>query len=385
VAFAVFCAAFGVRFALVNLFFPDLVADPASLPGVASDVAFVVAAASLVLVAREFPRPLGPGEARLAAMPLAAGLAYAVATTFDEVSRLPAAVAAGDLLAAHVPAMAFEALAANLVYGALWGFQILNALRFRRADAAGRRQHALTGAALLVFLGYLAGVRAVTADFAPVHATGTVALLALVALLWLRNLDLPDPHLARGVAWLALGSMLVGMVATWLIPGTSDVFLGLTRTAGVLLLGYAILRHQLLGIDVRVRWTLSRGTVAAAFIGVFFVASESAQAFFAESAQSEWLGIGAAGLLVFAIAPLQRAAERLANVAVPAGAPAAGPANRREQAYRDGLRLALRDRRLTPREELVLADLAEQLGLGARRALEIRQEVEAGLADAEAA
>jgi hypothetical protein len=36
----------------------------------------------------------------------------------------------------------------------------------------------------------------------------------------------------------------------------------------------------------------------------------------------------------------------------------------------------LRDRRLTEQEELDLADLAERLGIGARRAIEIRQEVQ---------
>lgn len=53
---------------------------------------------------------------------------------------------------------------------------------------------------------------------------------------------------------------------------------------------------------------------------------------------------------------------------------AAGP--RAEDVYRAALRIALKDRRVTPEEELHLAELGEHLGLSARRALALRREIE---------
>jgi hypothetical protein len=53
-------------------------------------------------------------------------------------------------------------------------------------------------------------------------------------------------------------------------------------------------------------------------------------------------------------------------------------ASRRESLYRDALRFALLDRKVTREEELHLFRLAEELGIGAGRAMELRLEVEAG-------
>lgn len=92
------------------------------------------------------------------------------------------------------------------------------------------------------------------------------------------------------------------------------------------------------------------------------------------------LGILAAGALVFAIAPLSRVADRLAEKVVPlaaAGFEGRVPeaAGSRERVYRDAVRYAPRDG-LTGREEAHLAALAQELGLGAADALRLRHEVE---------
>jgi hypothetical protein len=134
---------------------------------------------------------------------------------------------------------------------------------------------------------------------------------------------------------------------------------------------------------MKLRWTISRGTVAAAFIAAFFLASEGAQILF--GAGNEWVGLAAAGALVFAMAPLQRAAERLAKKAVPIeGDPPSTPRSladtkraEHEDAYQRALRLALRDRVLAREDERELVLIASRLGIAPERAFVLRDEVEA--------
>ena len=135
--------------------------------------------------------------------------------------------------------------------------------------------------------------------------------------------------------------------------------------------GYALLKHRLFDIDVKLRWTISRGTVAAMFVGTFFVVSQVAQNFLEDS--MGWaLGGVIAGVMLFAIAPLQRAADRLAGAAVPA----ISPADRKLELYRLALAVALSDRAISREEERHLAKLAEQLGVTPTEALAAREAME---------
>lgn len=92
-----------------------------------------------------------------------------------------------------------------------------------------------------------------------------------------------------------------------------------------------------------------------------------------------------AGTLLFAVNPIQRAVERLAEKAVPVSrmegdggpSPMAGATARRDEDFRNALRLALRDRKIKVEEERQLFRLAETLGIGAARAFELRLEVDA--------
>lgn len=85
------------------------------------------------------------------------------------------------------------------------------------------------------------------------------------------------------------------------------------------------------------------------------------------------MGIAAAGALVFAIAPLQRFAERVASRAVPL-AQGGGP-DTRESRYRTVLRRFLADGKVSIEEERVLAHLADDLGISSGRAFELRNQV----------
>jgi hypothetical protein len=84
----------------------------------------------------------------------------------------------------------------------------------------------------------------------------------------------------------------------------------------LLLLAYGIATEHLFDIDLKVKWTLERGTVATTYVAVFFVVSEGAENFLSDRLGTV-LGLAATGLLLFALAPIQRAAERLSDTAMP--------------------------------------------------------------------
>lgn len=270
-----------------------------------------------------------------------------------------------------------EAFAVGALQGALWGAGLVLARRAARSNDAGiRRRLVLTGCALALYPAYFAGdflIPAILEDGAPSYADATRMALAGVfagAWLWASRIE----PTARWPAWVALASMLAAILATAF--GEVNYGYGIVRAIAVLLLAYGILRYQLLGLDVRVRWAMSRSTLGALFITAFFVASEVAQRYF-EASVGPYLGIVAAGGLVFALAPLQRLTDRLADAALPGGASAPSTSAGRERAYLAAWRIALRAGPVRPGDEEELMHLADELGIGARKALEIRRAAEA--------
>lgn len=114
-----------------------------------------------------------------------------------------------------------------------------------------------------------------------------------------------------------------------------------------------------------------RGTVAA----VFFVASQVAQEFLTDS--YGWMAGGVtAGLLVFALAPLQRLGDRVAAAALPSAREGVLSPERRALFYRRAVAMALSDGAISREEERHLAHLAEEVGLGPLEALRVREDVE---------
>lgn len=164
-------------------------------------------------------------------------------------------------------------------------------------------------------------------------------------------------------------------VEDWVSPaqGIADALGGMAIAA---FCGYALLKHRLFDIDLKLKWTIRRGTVAAIFVAVFFAVSQVAQNFLAES--YGWMAGGlVAGLLLFAITPLQRVADRVAAVAMPGVREGDMGTERRAIFYRTAVAMALSDSIITREEERHLARLAEQLGLSHTEALRMREEVEA--------
>jgi hypothetical protein len=146
--------------------------------------------------------------------------------------------------------------------------------------------------------------------------------------------------------------------------------------AGLLLAAHAMLRDHLFDVDVRIKQTIGRGTLSAIFLATFFVVGQLAQGYFA-TADGWIVGGVAAGLLLFALHPLQRAAERVAEAAMPGttGTPEY-LARRKHEIYRAALEEATRDGTVSTKERrLLLLRLSSDLGLSAEEAARIEQVV----------
>lgn len=130
-----------------------------------------------------------------------------------------------------------------------------------------------------------------------------------------------------------------------------------------LLLAYGILKTQLFDIDLKVRWTLEKSTVAAIFIAVFFLAGELAETFFGD-VFGPYVGVLAAGVLVFFLAPLQRLADKIGDAAMPEVEDTeAYRQARKAEIYRAQLEELMSDDQVTVKERRALLRLQEDLGL----------------------
>lgn len=198
--------------------------------------------------------------------------------------------------------------------------------------------------------------------FLAIFVSCALATIAFMALALFRP---PSPAKRD---WAMLAAFLVPcLVATIELPfrvRALDLYsFGVWRFATVVIVAYVIARYRLFDIDLKVKRGVKGTTIAAAFFAIFFIVSESATAFFSGSIGT-YLGIAAAGLLVFALAPLQRLAERLANHAVPhaTGSPDY-VAWRKLQVYHAALDGAMQDGEVTVKERAILARLRRELGI----------------------
>lgn len=320
-----------------------------------------------------FPRPLAREDGRPAMLALLCGLALSALLHLGSGSMLAWGWQGSALLATLVGAISLLATAGLVAVSLLLPLRVARTPRSWQGEA---RTIGIVAVSMVLFTaGTLAHIGTAARGEMPLQvAAFDSAYVLLPALLWLRATRGPHSQVARTVlvasAAIYLTSIIVGPDASWAAG----------RLLGGLVLAYAVLRGHIEGLDLKVQVAISRSTIAAAFIAAFFVASEGAQILFGQG--NEWVGLFAAGALVFALAPLQRAAERFAERAVPiavaASAGARGaPGASGEASYRQAVRLAVRDRRLTREEEGHLHALARDLGIDAARAHTILVEVEA--------
>jgi hypothetical protein len=177
------------------------------------------------------------------------------------------------------------------------------------------------------------------------------------------------------------GSILVSNVAALLVTDVvaqdfvDNVLFPLGFVAFAALLVRGIVRYQLLDFDLKVKWTLQRGTVAAIILGAAVVAGQVAQNYL--SGAFGWLAGGiVAGLLIFAIRPIERFAERLSDRAMPrtTGTPEY-LAQRKHEIYRAAIEDAMRDGVVSAKERALLLRLSDNLGLSSDESTRIEREV----------
>jgi hypothetical protein len=143
----------------------------------------------------------------------------------------------------------------------------------------------------------------------------------------------------------------------------------------VVVTAYGIASAHLFDIDLRLKWTLERGTVAAVFVAVFFVVSEGTATFLSDRLGS-LLGLLVTGGLVFVLAPLHRASERLSGIALPHVTDTREyRAFRKEQIYGEALAEALKDGDVTPMERAILERLRSTLELDEEAARDLEAAV----------
>lgn len=175
-------------------------------------------------------------------------------------------------------------------------------------------------------------------------------------------------------AFFAIGSIdaMSGSLENFLLGVTNFV-----SVVGLGLLARALLRFQLFDFDLKLKRGLSRSALGAAFVAAFFVVSELVQAF-ASATLGVVAGTLAAGLLLFALTPLQNAADRVADAAMPRvqDTPEYRLVRKRE-VYLAALQSAAEDGEITDKERSVLATLATQLGLDPREVYELEREARA--------
>jgi hypothetical protein len=144
----------------------------------------------------------------------------------------------------------------------------------------------------------------------------------------------------------------------------------------MVLVGYAILRHELFGIEIGVKWTIRRGAVPGLIVAAFFVVGQMLESI-AESVtgDSSWVvAAGAAAVVSLAYMPLQRYADRLAQVTMPHVDSTPRYKNaRREDLFESALAAAWEDGILTREERLRLDGLRERLLLTVPQALAIEE------------
>lgn len=182
---------------------------------------------------------------------------------------------------------------------------------------------------------------------------------------------------------LAFGAQdtLVGVLFVTLLlspasrPWTMDVGVAIASATTMPLIAYVLLRYHLFDVELRIKAGLRRSTVAAVFVASFFVVAAIAEQWLQQRGGILLGGI-AVGLLVFALRPIERAAERLANTAMPAvQATPEYLAFRKLDVYRAAVESAHETGGITDKERLSLDGLRGKLGIAPGDAAAVEREI----------
>ncbi|HET6403140.1 MAG TPA: hypothetical protein VFH78_00710, partial [Candidatus Thermoplasmatota archaeon] len=191
---------------------------------------------------------------------------------------------------------------------------------------------------------------------------GAIALVAYTLLRSLAGRASADER-AVGLVLLALSPLtLLQVLAPEFGTPAPPVTHMLIDVLFVFAVVYAVIRYNVVDLDLKLKWTIGRSTIAGIFVALFFVASESAAVFLGERLGT-YVGIASAGLLLFALAPLQRFAEQVSDRAMPRVHDTEDyRLVRRREAYAAAVEAALTDGEITEKERDILAAMADSLG-----------------------
>jgi hypothetical protein len=210
-----------------------------------------------------------------------------------------------------------------------------------------------------------------------VITNGTATVLAIIALATsARGTQLRRRMGAYVTAFCVLDAVLVtyNTLPFNSSTGPTRVTFDLGLLLSMLLLARALLRFQLFDFDLRVKWTLKRGTLVAIILGAFFIVTALAEQYLQ---QFGWVVGGiAVGALLFALRPIERAIDRLADRAMPrtTGTPEY-LAQRKHEIYRAAIEDAMRDGSVSAKERALLLRLADNLGLSAEESTRIERDL----------
>lgn len=165
-----------------------------------------------------------------------------------------------------------------------------------------------------------------------------------------------------------------GVIGGRVLGNERFLLYGAWRLAVPVLIGFAVARHRLFDLDIKVKLAARSATIGAVFAGVFFVVTEGG-AYALGSRFGMLAGIIAVGALVPLLGPLRRAAERMTRF-LPGeeGAPRELTLERRRQIYHDFALQAWADGVLARPEREFLDQLRERLALPAEDAMLLESE-----------
>jgi len=188
----------------------------------------------------------------------------------------------------------------------------------------------------------------------------------------------------RDICWVYAYGAAAWMLWTGASYNPDSVFLltykavyALGTLLAVPLIAYGILRTQLFDIDLRIRWTIKQSTVAAVFIAVIFIISEGASQFLSAELGNV-VGLLAAGVLMFFLAPLQGFAERVAGAAMPNTHDTPEYTSfRKMQVYEAAVSEAQAEGGISNKERALLVHLRDSLGISETDASAIEADLQA--------
>ncbi len=196
-----------------------------------------------------------------------------------------------------------------------------------------------------------------------------LALAACVQLLPVVRMARKDPELQEATRFMAvaapiaLATPLLSLLPVESAEDITTFALGVWALLLPFLIAYALMRHQLFDLDIRLKGAVRRGLIAGAFAVTFFFISEAATNL-AQGDRGPLFGVVAAGALALASRPLKGVAAYAADRIMPDTKPIhQQTVGERLRFYLEQHQLIARDGTVSPKERRMLDRLRETLQL----------------------